>query len=151
MPQYSDTAAVMQANQLIRSPLEPRDHGGRVRASTFKLTVSAVDMAHVLTRMPAGRIRILGISAVKVSFATGAATLSVGTGSYTDQDGSNKAAAATALKTATAGSTINMTLDAAGPRGLALNSRDGVDVIGTSSANLAVNDTIEGVVYYILD
>lgn len=151
MPQYSDTAAVMQANQLIRSPLEPRDHGGRVRASTFKLTVSAADTSHVLTRLPAGRIRVLGISAVKVSFATGTTTLSVGTGSYTDQDGSNKAAAAAALKAATAGSTINMTLDAAGPRGLALNSRDGVDIVGTTSANLAVNDTIEGVVYYILD
>ena len=151
MPQYSDIMAQAVANTLVRNPVEPRDAGGRVRLYAFKLTVGAADTDMRLARLPAGRIRILGNSTLKVSFTTGATTLAVGLAAYTKQDGTTQAAVTNNLKTATAGSTITIPLDAAGPRGLPIDSREGVDIVGTTSANLAVNDTIEGVIYYAYD
>lgn len=148
---YSDVAALQKKNGADR--VMTTELHGRVRACVIDTKFTAADKNVLLVRFPAGRIRILGNSAIKVKLTTNTTTVKVGYGAYKDPVFVDKVADDDALLVAVAASTLETgaTLGAAGPSGLLIESADGVDITATLSANGAVNDTIKGVIFYVVD
>ena len=149
--QYSDVAALQKKNGADR--VMTTELHGRVRACVIDTKFTAADKNVVLVRFPAGRIRILGTSQIAAKLATDTTTIKVGYGAYKDPVFIDVVADDDALLAAAAASTMTagVPLGAAGPSGLLIESADGVDITATLSANGAVNDTITGVIFYVVD
>lgn len=145
--QYSNLASIQTAAGSSRPA--PTDIQGRVRMASFNLTVGAADTSGILAKMPAGVVRILKAD-LKATLATGATTLSIGTGAYNDINNAAVAAAPAALQAAVA-STSLAGLAAVPAEGVVISSNKGFDVTVTSSANMAANDVIRGTLYYVVD
>lgn len=148
---YSDVAALQKKNGADR--VNTTELHGRVRICVVDTKVTAAEDTITLVRFPAGRVRILGTSNVAAKLATGGTTISIGYAAYkdpvfvdvpADEDALMKAAAASGMAT-------GVPLGAAGPSGIVIESADGVDIIAKLSAAAAVNDTITGVILYVVD
>lgn len=149
--QYSNVAALQKkkgADRVMTTELH-----GRVRICVIDTKFTAAEKNVLLVRFPAGRIRILGTSQISATLATSATTIKVGYGAYKDPVFVDVVADDDALLAATAASSLatGESLGAAGPSGLLIESADGVDITATLSANGAVNDTITGVIFYVVD
>ena len=145
--QYSTIAAQQVTNGATRP--ETTELHGRVRVAVIDTKITAADTDVILCRFPAGRIRILGTqSTIKPTLATGATTLKFGYGKARNYVGGEIAADDDAFLTATASTSVT-TLS--GASGTLVETSSGFDLTATASANMAVNDTINGVVLYIVD
>lgn len=150
--QYSNVAALQKKNGADR--VMTTELHGRVRACVIDTKLTAAEKDVILVRFPAGRIRILGTSTIAAKLATGATTIKVGYGAYKDPVFVDVPADNDALLAAVASTELaspGKPMGAAGPSGLLIESADGVDIIATLSANGAVNDTITGVIFYVVD
>lgn len=150
--QYSDVAALQKKNGADR--VMTTELHGRVRACVIDTKLAAAEKDVLLVRFPAGRIRILGTSTIAAKLATGATTIKVGYGAYKDPVFVDVPADDDALLASVASTELaspGKPMGAAGPSGLLIESADGVDIIATLSANGAVNDTITGVIFYVVD
>lgn len=149
--QYSDVAALQKKNGADR--VMTTELHGRVRVCIIDTKFTAAEKDVLLVRFPAGRIRILGTSQISATLATSATTIKVGYGAYKDPVFVDVVADDDALLAATAASSLatGKSLGAAGPSGLLIESAEGVDITATLSANGAVNDTITGVIFYVVD
>lgn len=148
---YSNVAALQKKNGADR--VATTELHGRVRACVIDTKFTAADKTVLLVRFPAGRIRILGMSQLAAKLATSSTTIKVGYGAYKDPVFVDVVADDDALLATVAASSLaeGAALDAAGPSGLLIESAEGVDIIATLSANGAVNDTITGVILYVVD
>ena len=148
---YSDVAALQKKNGADR--VMTTELHGRVRVCVINTKFTAAEKDVLLVRFPAGRIRILGTSQISATLATSATTIKVGYGAYKDPVFVDVVADDDALLAATAASSLatGKSLGASGPSGLLIESADGVDITATLSANGAVNDTITGVIFYVVD
>ncbi len=153
MPILSDLA-IKQANNWIATGAqrpETTEAHGRVRVAVIDTTVKEAGTAIEFAEFPAGRIRILGLAShVKATFATAATTLKIGYSKYDNFTGTEVAADDDAFLVATASGSV-ASLATAGASGLVLETRSGFTLTGTTSANVAVNDTIKGAVLYVVD
>lgn len=149
--QYSDVAALQKKNGADR--VMTTELHGRVRACVIDTKFTAAEKDVLLVRFPAGRIRILGTSQIVAKLATSATTIKVGYNAYKDPVFVDVPADDDALLAAVAASSLatGTPMSAAGPSGLLIESAEGVDIIATLSANGAVNDTITGVIFYVVD
>lgn len=150
--QYSALASQQIANTADR-PF-PNMFAGRVRVASINVKVDAAEANMILCKLPAGRIRILGPQSMfTASFATAATTLKIGYAAYKGLMGSAVAADDDALLAATSGTNLasGKGLVTAGYDGLVFESKDGVTITGTASAALAADDTVTGVILYVVD
>lgn len=144
--QYSDLAAKQVARGATRP--ETVDYYGRVRVAVIDTKVAAADTNITLCKFPAGRIRILGATSfITATFATGGTTAKIGYTAYAEVGGAKIVADDDAFLAATAGSAITSKPLAT----LVINSDTGFDLVVNTSANLAANDTIKGVVQFVID
>jgi hypothetical protein len=142
--------------------LDTTDLKGRVRVANFSHTQSGAGDATSdieLVRLPAGRVRLLASqSKAYVAWATALATLDLGWGAYTDQDGAAVAADPNGIDDGidvdTAGYQTfgNLAAIAAAGGTVEFNSQSGVTILATSQdVALADGDTIAGYFLYVVD
>lgn len=145
--QYSNLAALQVRNGSER-PMTT-EMQGRVRLAVIDFKSTGTDKEILLWKAPAGRVRILSGN-IKATLATAATTIKIGYRAYTSTDGQKKVADDDAFLAATASNTVEK-LAALPPSGMLLETQTGFDVMATGSANIAVNDKIEGVILYVVD
>lgn len=132
---------------------------GRVRMAYVSHTQSGAGDATSdieLLRLPAGKVRLLGnISNLEFSWATASATADVGWAAYTDLNGDAVAADPNGLDdginvdTANTETAIGSLVEA---KTKLFESNSGVSIMLTSQdVALADGDTVEGVIYYVVD
>lgn len=128
------------------------DHG-KVFTASFDYTQSGAAAAGStvgLVKLPAGKIKILGISKLAISAAGAGRTLDVGLEAYVDQDGNTVAADEDLLEDgADVSAAATLDLDQAGPA-VEVESAKGVvvaaKIIGGTLPDAA---TINGVIYFV--
>lgn len=143
--QYSEIAKKQLGRNGANRP-EVFDAYGRVRMINIYTKIETADKEVVLWHFPAGRLRIL-----EGKFkATASGNLQVGHSQYTDMGNVIVAKNAAAFQAAVAAASLTE-LGALGPGGVLMETISGFDLLVTASANLAVGNTIEGVVYFVVD
>lgn len=143
--QYSEIAKRQLGRNGANRP-EVFDAYGRVRMINIYTKIETADKEVVLWHFPAGRLRILKADLK----ATASGTLQVGHGQYTGMDNVIVEKDPDAFQAAVAAASL-ASLGALGPAGVLMETITGFDLLVTSSANLAVGNTIEGIVYFVVD
>ena len=149
--QYSTIAA----KQVLRGADRPQafELHGRVRIAVVDTVFAAEDDKVCLVKFPAGRVRILGMSAVSAKVSGDDNILAIGVSEHQNSVRQLKPANTAALLAPVKASSIKngANLKASGLSGFVIDSVNGFDVIATLSAPAKVGDTITGVILYVID
>lgn len=143
--QYSNIAK-KQLNRNGADRPEVSDAYGRVRMICIDTKLEAADKEVVLWHFPAGRVRILSGN-IK---ATSSGTISIGTSCYLDMDNVRQNPVPAKFAAATAAASLT-TLSAVPASGIVMETVSGFDLMATAAANMAVGDTINGIIYFVVD
>lgn len=148
---YSCTAS----KQVLRGSDRPQafELHGRVRIAVVDTVFHSADDSVCLVKLPAGRVRILGMSAISAKMANPESTLQIGISGYQDYTYSMHAERQDALLAPVQVGKIQggVNLKASGLSGLVVESVGGFNVVATLSEKAAVNDVLNGVIYYVVD
>lgn len=154
--QYSDQ---YELGYIAGKKNPPSDIAGRLRIYRFDCTQTDDSgdpgSSFLLGKLPAGRVRLLGFSSFLAPRVTGTSAIEIGWDAYHDWEGNEKPAASNGIgyretsvseKVGTMGSAL---LNESGD--IVFESKDGVDIRLTYSAQLVVGDTVKGHMVYVVD
>ena len=149
--QYSAIAS----KQVLRGADRPQafELHGRVRIAVVDTAFAKEDNKVCLVKFPAGRVRILGMSAVSANVSVDDVTMQIGVSEHQNYARQLKPADTAALLSPIKVSSIKngVNLKASGLSGMVIESVNGFDVIATLSEPAKVDDTITGVILYVID
>lgn len=149
--QYSAVAS----KQILRGADRPQafELHGRVRIAIIDTTFAKEDTQVCLVKFPAGRVRILGMSAISAKIEGKDTAIQVGVSEHMNSVRQKKPANTKALLAPIAASSITggVNLKASGLSGFVVDSVAGFDVIATLSEKAKIGDSLSGVLLYVID